>query len=85
MSILGAVQTPTGHEPVQPVLTDLALSYMILRSTFQPKQFRQPDTRRKNSVNRTLLVDMHNYNKTYNFILQHEKETAFTTAKHMFK
>lgn len=69
---------PDRNEPVQLALTDLALSYMmscmILRSTFQPKQFWQPDTRRKNSVNRTLLVDMYSYNKTYNFILRHEKE-----------
>lgn len=42
MSIPGAVQTLTGHEPVQPVLNDLGLSegfsYMVLRSPFQPKQ-----------------------------------------------
>lgn len=42
MSILGVVQTLPGHEPVQPVLNDLALgqgfSYIILRSPFQPKQ-----------------------------------------------
>lgn len=42
MSILGTVQTLTGHEPVQPVLNDLALSqgfsYMILRSPFQAEQ-----------------------------------------------
>lgn len=72
------------------VLTDLALSkglsYTILRSPFQPKQFWQPDTRRKNAL--LTEFSLSGYVRLQQNLQLHPaawEGTAFTIAKHVLQ